>query len=761
MTEQLATTAKPAIRLAQGARPAVTSNVAAMTPKEIVGMLRRHVWLIIIMTILGGIASGALFLLERVYNTKYTASAFIQVLAPGKTDPSTFNSPLPAKDILYQARLSQSLLIREQNMLEELVALDEIKQTAWYKQFDNADTGGVLDRLKEPFSSSDPVTAATENLKKSLDATAQRDSDFVQVSMTCKSAKEAALIVNKLVDLFVESRRNFADAGVGAQLASLSEQQHNIQNELKNIQSQMDDLRSAAAQNNVMMIERTTDQSQHTITFKLNQLTTDRDKLNADIRQIQANIGTLEELAKGNVGVQVQDQIKNDMKLINLNEQVSAYKTELAQKLTRFGENHREVRTVAEALKKTQEERDKWEQQLGEQTRQANFRNAQDQLTIMQSRLKELETMREEAEAKQKDLDLMQAKYSNLIISRDEQQQQLTKINDLIDKTNILRKDPETPKVIPQGRALVPKVPSSPRLILYAAGGPILGLMFGLALAFMIELLNDCVRMPSDISRHLRSQLLGIVPDIDEDDLAGDVDLCHVVRQAPYSVLSECYRRLRTTICLSASADSLKTILITSGSPGEGRTSVASNLAATFVAENKKVLFIDTNFRRPSSLQVFPVSAEFEHAADGLSAVLTGKAAVEDVIRPSGIENLDVIDCGASPLNPTELLSGPAMKKLLADLRPKYDHIVIDSPPALLVSDAKAMSAFCDTTLVVVNAAMTRRGAALRQLRELGDSHAAILGCVLFNVKALKGGYFHEMFESFRQYQKVQLAHSI
>jgi len=258
---------------------------------------------------------------------------------------------------------------------------------------------------------------------------------------------------------------------------------------------------------------------------------------------------------------------------------------------------------------------------------------------------------------------------------------------------------------------------------------------------------------------------LSVVPDAAEDEQVRDVDLCHVVRQAPYSIISESYRRCRTNIKLSSSDGSMRTLLISSGAAGDGKTSVAVNLAATFIAENKKVLLIDANFRRPALETIFTIHADEEgqvrQSEFGLSSLLMGLCSYEDAKRSDVIEGLDIIDSGPLPSNPAELLGSYRMEQLIKDRRKNYDYIIVDGPPVLLVSDAKVLAKIVDGTVLVFNAAATRRGAALRTIRELQAVDAKIVGCVLFAVRALKGGYFHEQFRSYQEYQKLQLARSI
>jgi capsular exopolysaccharide synthesis family protein len=198
--------------------------------------------------------------------------------------------------------------------------------------------------------------------------------------------------------------------------------------------------------------------------------------------------------------------------------------------------------------------------------------------------------------------------------------------------------------------------------------------------------------------------------------------------------------------------------LVASGNAEEGRTTVAANMATTFASGDKRVLFIDANFRRPTSHKIFPGSNESgEHNIhnDGLSGYLTGLYSFEQAIRPTGLEGIDVIDSGSLPEHPAELLGGGKMTELIKYAQGHYDRVIIDGPPTL-VSDAKALASQADGTILVFNTAITRRGTAKRIVRELKENNTNVLGAVLIGVRFLKGGYFHELFESYTEYQAAQ-----
>ncbi len=718
---------------------------AAMTPKEVLGILHRHVLLIIVITVLGLICGGATWYLLKSKFPQYTAKTYIEVLSPAEKDPMIMIAPQANKDILYGHRVTIASRIKQQNTLERLLSIENVRSTKWYQSFDGS------------------VRKAYKYLDKYMGAYAQRDGDFVELSMTCRNAEEAAKIVNEMVSLFTSSQRDEKQQEVAAKLQQLRQQETQLTDEKRQAQTAMDDLRASTG---ITDLERPSGRYfQHTITIRLNALELEKNDVVLALGQVEATIANLEKLATGPISNQIEYAIERDPIMLSLAQNIAFQEAVLRGVLTKFGENHREVRKTQEVIEGIRAKREMRKSEIAEQTRQANLANAKDSYIVLMRRSDELENMRQEAEAKKKDLDRARVLYDQRLALRDERIAMLDQVKEQIEKLKIVHDDPETPKVRATAMALRPlEQDVSRKWWLWFPSGMIVGLLVGIGLAFLLELANDLVRTPRDVGKYLPVSLLGIIPDASEDDLAKGVELCHAVQQAPYSIISESYRRCRANLKLSGPEESHKTILVTSGSAGDGKTSVAANMAAAFVAEDSKVLFVDANFRQPESERLFPKSdAVGLDVGDmdpsfGLSSLLMGQCSQREAIRASGVEGLDVIDAGLLPANPTELLSSSRMADLIKEQRKNYDYIVIDSPPVLLVSDAKVLARFADATVLVFNASATRRGAALRTIGELRGVNAKIIGCVLLGAKAMKGGYFHEQFRSYKKYQSVQMA---
>jgi capsular exopolysaccharide synthesis family protein len=210
----------------------------------------------------------------------------------------------------------------------------------------------------------------------------------------------------------------------------------------------------------------------------------------------------------------------------------------------------------------------------------------------------------------------------------------------------------------------------------------------------------------------------------------------------PRSDIAEAYRSIRTAIYFGLQGEPAKTILITSPSSGDGKTTVASNLAIAIAQAGRRVLLIDADCWHPGQHEVFGL----DHAT-GLTSILRKKAVLADVVRKTDIENLEILPCGEIPSNPAELLDSPALSKLLAEASAKYDQVLIDSPPVVPITDARILAANCGATILVLRAGKSTRQMADDAFEALAAVGAPILGLVVNDIARQMHGpayqYYH------------------
>ncbi len=296
--------------------------------------------------------------------------------------------------------------------------------------------------------------------------------------------------------------------------------------------------------------------------------------------------------------------------------------------------------------------------------------------------------------------------------------------------------------------ASVPKFPVKPNKQRMALFSLFLGLVLGIALAFLLEQVDDTIRTPEDLEMRVGVPVLGFVPKI---DIKKQVDSRSAYRALicalePQSSAIEAYRDIRTSLFFSSLGEKAKILLVTSAGPGDGKTTTASNLALTIAQSGKRVLLVDADFRRPSIHKIYGLDN-----ASGLSHVLSGETALDDTLQKTVhdlniIENLDIITAGPMPANPTELIESENMRNLLADTAARYDRVVIDTPPVLFVSDTSILSRICDGVILVVKSAKRTRAHALRAKKQLEKVGGKMVGGILNNVRVTRLSHYYSSY---------------
>jgi Mrp family chromosome partitioning ATPase/uncharacterized protein involved in exopolysaccharide biosynthesis len=318
--------------------------------------------------------------------------------------------------------------------------------------------------------------------------------------------------------------------------------------------------------------------------------------------------------------------------------------------------------------------------------------------------------------------------------------------------------------------AALPYVPVWQTAKLMLLLGFLIGLLLGTGVAFLLEHLNTSIRRPEDVESLLHVPGLAVIPRLTEGPEASRGRLGGLLgsgrqkklaqsdaarRSAamlgsaqPFSIGIEAFRMLRTSLVWADGGEQLRTLVVTSAAPGEGKTITSANLAVTYAYDGLRVLLVDCDIRRPKLHAVFKTPR-----SPGLLDLLTpsngGKVGVHAltfdgegsngdsadpltaVLRPTAIRGLTLLTCGALPTNPTNLLSGVRMRALLQELIQRFDLVILDTPPVLATADARILGGISDGVLLVVRAGQTERLAAQRAQHQLTQAGARLLGVVL------------------------------
>lgn len=290
----------------------------------------------------------------------------------------------------------------------------------------------------------------------------------------------------------------------------------------------------------------------------------------------------------------------------------------------------------------------------------------------------------------------------------------------------------------------VPKFPIRPRTRLNTLLAAVVGAMLATGVAFLIEYLDDTVKTPDDLRQLVDLPSLGVIARIQGEEPAERV----VAARQPRSPISEAYRTLRTNLEFSAVDTGLRTVLVTSSNPMEGKTTTAANLAVVMAQAGKQVVLVDADMRRPMVHRLFDRPNNY-----GLTtAIVQGNPSPAQHLQDTDISNLRVLTTGPIPPNPAEMLGSQRMRELVDHLKEEADLVIFDSPPVLAVTDAAVLSTYVDGVLLVVEVGRTRRDVVYRAVDALRRVGASVLGAALNRVSSGRGGYYYYKYYEYDDY---------
>jgi capsular exopolysaccharide synthesis family protein len=491
------------------------------------------------------------------------------------------------------------------------------------------------------------------------------------------------------------------------------------------------------------------------------------------------------------LGIDDKQNITTD-KLDELNKELTAAESERMQKesvyrLAEAGDSESAAAVAAGAaqsktsenssvlLEKLQEQKSEIKIQIAQLSTQ--FGPAYPKVAQLNNQIQELDTqiqseMKKVAGRLRGDYLAALQRENMLSAALEQQKQQQNKLNESAIEYSFLKRDFETNRTLYEGLlqklkeagvtaglrsnnirqvdiARTPVVPSEPNIPRNLGFGFVLGLTSGIGLAFLLEGIDNTVRTPEQAQAISTLPSLGMIPLGSRNSLesgsrsltvAGAKEVVELITQSrPQSQMSEAYRALRTSLLLTSVGAPPKLILITSALPQEGKTTTSINTATVLAQKGTRVLLIDADLRRPSIHKTLGLGPRI-----GLSNVLTGGATVQDAtFRSPILPNLFILPAGTPPPNPAELLASSQMAEILTSLRDHYDHIVMDTPPTLSVTDAVVLSPCADAVVLVIRCGQTTKPALRRSREILSQVNARVSGVLLNAVDLTSPDYYY------------------
>jgi len=565
-----------------------------------------------------------------------------------------------------------------------------------------------LDTEDERYKSAlDKVTAVDADLK----IAPIRLTRLVEIQVTHPSANQAEKIANTLLTIFL--RRNIDEK------KSKSLQGFNILNqeatakeiELATLQKDLQKYRTSKG-----MISLVDEQNIDAITMRdlkmaYETIRSQTDSATKTAQQAQQAVAEGKDISEFG-------PIAKDEQVAVLRRSINMNNSKLASLRTRYRAKHpKVVQTLTELQADTEKLRDEAERA---------YRSLLVDSQLQKDR--EAEALRKYQEAERRVFALGDAK-----IDYDIMEQKLKRV-ELIYQT-ILSKAREfdigtkdllqNMKVVDQ--AVVPLKPVRPNKPLIFVGSIIGGFAIAIGLALFINFLDDSIKSQEDVENILHVPFLGYIPNIKSTSVVERDLQAHL---HPTSSAAEGFRTLRAAVSLTRNSEKLRVVSVTSTIPSEGKSLVASNLAIVTAQTGLRTLLVDADLRRPSVHKAFQLQSPV-----GLSAYLAERVnSVAEIAHTTEVPNLDVVCCGATPSNPSELISSKRMVQFLDEAAQRYDRVVLDCPPVSAVADPLVVGAMADGVVFVTKFNKIRREHAVRSVQRIQDAGIHIVGLVLNDI---------------------------
>jgi capsular exopolysaccharide synthesis family protein len=587
---------------------------------------------------------------------------------------------------------------------------------------------GAAAKLLMPNANEEELHQLTNDLRNNLSPDVGRRDNVISLAYTDKSPDDAATDVNAITKAYIDySTKTHGDSSremmnaLDAEKTDYEVQLHKERDAEADFQKAHPELRYMTGPNGSNIIG--------TQLAKLyDNLTTDEMALANSTAELDAANSVKDDLPKLAQQASSQNyagsaatnaEMNNDAKILSDAEaRLATYKGELGQDNPLY---RRDAALVVEIRAKLQE----LEQRYG-----------QEYITFLEGQKlhgqEQVKAMKAEIDASEKDSDATAAnsdaadysKLENEVAATEKLVEELDQTVKGLNVAAIISQIPRITILAPgRGEDSVRTPPPGVVLALTLAAG----LACGAGFALIREKLDHRVRSAEEIAGLLGLPVIGIVPHMKRG--LTPLARAQAVHWDPMSEVSEAYRAVRTAVHFGVPAGQARTIVVTSPTPGDGKSTLASNLAISMAQAGKHTLLLDADFRRPVQHKMFELKDE-----SGLTAVLAGHEPLSKAVRRTVVEGLDLLPAGPLPLNPSELLNGESFASILEELSQKYDHIVIDCPPVIAVTDARILGAVCDLSLLVLRAGKTTRQGAELARSGLLSVGSRLLGVIVNDV---------------------------
>lgn len=703
--------------------------VVAIDP---VKLAKKYKWLLISAVIAGGVigtvAHFTLLYLYPIYTAQVVWECFPQETQIGLLSPDQISRDEMEKFMATQASIMTSSAVIDQAIIDPDV---ERNAPDWRQKHVR---NGRLDQ----------VSAARE-LERRLRAGVMGNTHLIRLSFWATDPQDAAAIANVAAETYKRDREARVRSEQGKRRDLLAQ---SIDETDKTIDRLRKDRVRLITEHKVDSLDEQMNKSQEMVRAITADLVDTRKRIEAYTSQYNK----LKTQLESPTGIVYDDAMRmaaeRDPVVQNITAEISLYEGEFAALLSRgLGPNHLDYQAVESRLRGKREAYKTLYERALRREFDASMEQLRSEINALTAQGLDLMKKLEEEERRGTELAQVRAEIEDISNEIEFQNERKAKAADELANLKALTGLGTAYRISMHQPAKSPNNVTFPRLYIMIPAGMVLltGLVVGLIT--LIEVVDQRVKGASDLAMISRTRILGIVPHSSEDP-AAPARVETVFRDQPSGVLAESFRQARAAIIKTLAQREHKSLLIVSGMPGSGASTVVVNLAYAMAAAEHRVLVIDANFRRPTISKTLGLQD-----APGLADVLAGGQDLSSAVQATDNQNVAVLAAGSAQHRKVERLATPAMSKLLREADQAYDIVLIDAAPAVVAGDAVALANRCDACLLVVRAMAEKRGMVARLRNELGECRAEFAGVLINAVRSAAGGYMRGNIRATHEYQ--------
>lgn len=715
---------------APSSAPVAASPLAA-PPVDPFRVLRKHVTAIVASGVFGILLGVGLYVGLGAFFPAYTGIVRFEVVGNLKDANQATPSDLDRDDVVIRLARTEIAFILSRQVLTDAVNDPDVQNTTWARKFRDAN-GAFL------------VPEAVDDLIESVTATYITDTNLFEVKWSTRDRRDVPVVLNRIHRTYKTLRDQMRDQEFNNDLRTFKNQESEY---LRQQASLAADINRFVSEHNIFTLA---DLRSHPLQLEVNGLNTQVAQTRSNLTQLGSLYQQTSLKLQGTLDPSAEDRAlaENDRSVQLLIQRVTDMRIEQGLTLALYGPEHRNLREMEVRLRVAEEERDRRINEVIQRNLNAQIKQLANQIESTQQLLDELLKRQADKDAALKELAGKVAEYQALEQRRNQVQAELERTLVAIADINRLRQRAAAERVRVLTQAQEPReksFPPEPIILIPLCTLLSVGLVTGLL--FLRELTDKRVKSASDLAIVPGVRVLGVVPDLQDDPTRIDkAELA--LRDQPRSVIAESYRQTCTPIMRAMDRNGHQTLVVAGGLPGAGTTTVVTNLAAFISAGGRRVLAIDANFRRPGLVKALGGSATDQA---GLGDVLNGSQQPASVIQSIG-GGIDVMGPGTPGSRVFERLVDGRFESLLAELRTRYDFIVIDAPPAVVAGEALVLAGKTDASVLVVRANQEQRGLVARLVSQFNGASSELLGVVLNRPRFTAGGYFKRNYAAIASY---------